>query len=130
MSDDIREVMRPTPFSPLKRVGKSGKRKKGSGGRTEGDEENEAPQAEEGEISDAELETLARDVETANQRLAKAGRDVRLRLAEGVHAPLVEIILPDKSGAELVTRRIKPSGFEEWVQRLESGEGLIIDEEL
>ncbi|MHC4712175.1 MAG: hypothetical protein ACYTAN_02745 [Planctomycetota bacterium] len=125
MSDDIREVMRPTPFSPLKRVGD----RQGRGGTHGHAESPDREQAEgEGTFTRDEMETLAREVEAANERLRGAGRDVTLTLVEEGGAPLIEIALPSEAGGGHVTRRVTPLEFPQWVERLESGEGIIFDE--
>lgn len=127
MSDDIREVMRPTPFSPRKRVGRSADRRGDGGGRQESAPEEPAPEQS---LCEEELETLSREIDAANGRLARAGKSVRLRLLQGPGAPLIEITLPDGDGAEAVRKTVTVGQLPEWVSRLESGEGLIIDETL
>ncbi len=124
MSDDIREVMRPTPFSPAKRVGD----RQGGGG-TYGHAESESEEGGEegGAFTPDEMKTLEREIESANERLRAAGREVTLSLVEEEGAPLIEIALPSEAGGS-VTRRVTPLEFPQWVKRLESGEGIILDE--
>lgn len=129
MSDDIREVMRPTPWSPLKPVGPSGGRR--DGGARHGDESGEEDEAAGDEAFSAEeMEKLHSQVEAANDRLKAAGRRVEIDIIDEPTGPLIEITLPGEAGGEHVTRRVRPREFPEWVSRLESGEGLIIDERL
>ena len=124
MSDDIREVMRPTPFSPAKRVGD----RQGRGG-TYGhaDSQGEEGGEEGGTFTPDEMQTLEREIELANERLRAAGRDVTLSLVDEQGTPLIEIALPSEAGGS-VTRRVTPLEFPQWVKRLESGEGIIFDE--
>ena len=124
MSDDIREVMRPTPFSPQKRVGNPSNRPGGEEGHAGGGEETGGEES----LSEEEIALLEREVEAANDRLAAAGRDFRLNLAIADGLAAIEIFSRDAAGGESVTRTITPGEFPAWVERLESGEGLIIDE--
>jgi len=130
MSDDIRGVMPPTPFSPLKRTTRSGDHKDGSEGHHGGwsDVEDEEPQQENPEA--LPLEGIAREVDAGNERLRAAGKSVRLRLAGSPGAPFVEIVLPGETGGEVVARRIAPGEISQWVPRLETAEGLMIDEKM
>lgn len=128
MSDDIREVMKPTPFSPAKRTGPTSDRHGGAAGHSGRSSEEEPP--EEPELSEKEMNVLLRDIEAANDRLAAAGRDVHLGLLEGPGSPVIEILIRDEGGPELVTRRVAPGEIDQWVARLESGEGIIIDDML
>ena len=128
MSDDIHEVMRPTPFSPLKRIARSGTHKDNTEERSGGWADDNA--AEEPPSQADDLETLAHEVAAANERLRVAGKSVRLRLAAGSDAPFIEILLPGEDGGEIVTRRIAPGEIAAWVQRLETAEGLVIDEKM
>jgi len=126
MSDDIREVMRPTPYSPRKPVGRAGGG--GGGGAGRYDEGGASEGGEDEGFSAEEMERLRGEVEAANERLAAAGRDVQIEIIETDGAPLIEITLPEADEGGHVTRRVEPAGLAEWVRRLESGEGLIIDE--
>jgi hypothetical protein len=128
MSDDIHEVMRPTPFSPLKRITRSGTHKDNTEERSGGWADDNADEKPPSQADD--LETLAREVDSANVRLRVAGKSVRLRLAAGSDAPFIEILLPSEGGGEIVTRRIAPGEIAAWVQRLETAEGLVIDEKM
>jgi len=132
-SEDIRSVSRLTPFAPLKRGSRSGEHKSnsegGSGGWAE-EESAEGVPAGEQSPSQAALEALERDVEGANGRLQAAGKQVRLRLQSAAAGPFIEIILPGEGGAAVVTRRIAPDEIASWLERLEKGEGLVIDERL
>jgi hypothetical protein len=130
MSDDIRSVLPPTPFSPLKRSTRSGDHKDSSEGHHGGwsDAEDEEPQQDKPE--GLPLESFAREVDEGNERLRAAGKSVRLRLAGGPDEPFVEIVLPGETGGEVVARRIAPGEIREWVPRLETTEGLMIDEKM
>ncbi len=130
MSDDIREVMRPTPFSPLKRVERSGDHKSNSEGYAGGWAQEDGSEQEGEAPGEETLNRLAREVDAANERLQTAGKKVRLRLAAEDGIAHIEIILPGESGASVVSRRIAASEIQEWVLRLETAEGLMIDEML
>ena len=129
MSDDIREVMRPTSFSSLKRADRSGRHKDGAQQHSGGWAEEESPQPE-AEERDAALETLSREVRDANEQLQKSGKTVRLRLASETGGPVIEVILPDEAGMAVVTQRIAPNEMQAWLLRLETAEGLVIDEKM
>lgn len=130
MSDDIRKVMRTTPWSPLKSVGRADGRKEGGARHSDegGDAEDEA--APEEAFSVEEMEELHSQVEAANERLRAAGRRIEIDIIDDSAGPLIEMSLPGEAGGEHVSRRVRPKEFPEWVSRLESGEGLIIDERL
>ena len=128
MSDDVREVMRPTPFSGLKRVARSGDHKDGTE-RQSGDFGGSEEEGKQGRDAEA-FETLRREVEGANERLRAAGKSLRLKLAGDADAPVIEIILPRGAGEETVTRRIAPDEIQMWVGRIETAEGLVIDEKM
>jgi len=110
-------------------VNRSG-RHKDNAQQHEGGWAEEEPRQEEAAQADADFEVLSREVEEANERLRRAGKAVRLRLTGGQTGPSIEIILPDEAGAAVVTRRIAPGEIGAWVARLESAEGLMIDEKL
>lgn len=126
MSDDIREVMRSMPFSPLKRVDRSGRHKDNAQQHEGGWTEEEAGE-DDGRRREA-LEALTREVDEANERLKRAGKAVRLRLAAAAGETAIEVILPGDQGQEVVTRRIPPGEMAAWVIRLETAEGIVIDE--
>ena len=126
MSDDIREVMKPTSYSPLKPAGKSGGHS--DGGPRHYDEGGDEEEGGGGEFTPEEMEKLRAEVEAANARLETAGRKVQIDIVGTASAPLIEITLPEADGGEQVRRRVEAHELSEWVLRLESGEGLIIDE--
>ena len=149
MGDEVHEVPRGVPFSQPRRADSVGarerlleeqerrqqKRRGSSGGGAQSADSGEpavAGRAEEaaGEAGEAGLEDLERAVGEANARLERAGRGVRLALAQAEGRPVVDILVPDPEGVLLVRRRIAPDEMAVWVARIESNEGLLLDETL
>jgi len=130
MSDDIREVMRSTPFSPLKRTDHSGDHKKNTEGYSGGWHDDEGQESGEKPLEAGQVEALEREIAAANARLTAAKKRVRLRLATRAGVPVIEITLPDEGAGVTVTRTIEPHEISEWTLRLETAEGLVIDEKL
>jgi len=130
MSDDIRDVSRTSPFSPLKGVSRSGAREKlsdgeqGSGGEGRDTQDNGDEQAD----ASAAVEQLDAEVRSANARLAAAGKNVRLRLAGGKSAPVIDVLLLEGAQVKVMSRRIAPSEIESWIARIETSEGLLLDD--
>lgn len=132
MSDDIRDVMKSSPYPPVHRATRGDARERLSDerqgsqgeGRYSGDE---TPQ----EGSDPrELERLAAEVNAANARFQAAGRNVRLHLAGGQSAPVIDILVLDAAGAKTFSRRISHSEMAAWITRIETSEGLLLDDTL
>ncbi len=130
MPDDIREVMRSTQFTPLKRTDRSGDHKRNSEGGSGGWQDEEGGEKPQTPIEASELDALVREIEQANARLADAGKAVRLRLAAARGTHVIEITLPAEAGGVVVTRTIAAGDIKEWAMRLETAEGLMIDERL
>lgn len=128
MTDDLHNV-RPAAFTPVRPPVRTGTRKpladhEDTSGEGRHDDaaggEDERPTADE----------TARKIEEANGRLAARALDARLRLAGTQAAPLVEVMVPDGAGGFTVARRFEPGGIEAWISRIETSEGLLLDERM
>jgi hypothetical protein len=130
MGDDIRDVSRTSPFSPLKGVSRSGARERLSDGEQGPGGEGRDTQDGGDEPADASaaVEELVAEVQAANARLAAGGKNVRLRLAGGPSAPVIDVLLLEGPEVKVVSRRIAPSEIASWVARIETSEGLLLDD--
>ncbi len=133
MSDDIGEVRNPSPFAPLRRATRGEARERLAdderGHRGEGrysEEESGGDEAPAGPTR----EEIARQVEAANVRLAAAGRGVRLAVGDSPAGVYVEVIMLDSAGANLAAARIDPREIAGWMKRIETSEGLLLDDTL
>lgn len=127
MSDEIGDIMKSAAYPPVHRVTRSGAReplsdeRKGEGEGRYGGEEPDTQR-------NAPVEELVAEVAATNERLAAAGRKVRLRLAGTPAAPVIEILMLDGSGLSVMSRQIAPSEIDAWIARIETAEGLLLDD--
>lgn len=127
MTDDLRDV-RPPAFTPVRPSVRAGTRKPVSDHEDTGGEgrQDDSGGGENGPTQ----EEAARKIEEANTRLAGRGLAARLRLAGSAAVPLVEVVVPDRAGGLTVARRFAPAEIEEWISRIETSEGLFLDERM
>ncbi len=147
MSDDIRGVPNTSGSMQHRRSNSVGarerlleiqeerqrRRREDPSGREEADGETrgleDAPSdSDADEAQPAGFEDLVREIDAANERLRLAGRGIRLQAGRGSDEPFIEVLVPDPEGVLVVTRRIDPADMAGWLVRIETSEGIILDE--
>ena len=131
MMSDLEGVSHPWGMRPVDRERKPRPRQPGPEGGGRESEEKEAPSEEQLAHTMRELEIA---VEKINERMAQLGKAVHLEIITTPSGPAVHIIdreMTDSLGREgwEATRRIQPEEALEWLNRLQQGEGLIVDED-
>jgi len=128
---DLEGVSHPWGMRPVDRERKP-RSQQGApqGGGREG-EGKEPPSEEELAHTMRELEIA---VEAINERMTQLGKDVHLEIITTPSGPAVHIVdheMSNSLGREgwEATRRIQPEEAIEWLNRLQQGEGLIVDED-
>jgi len=132
MADNVEGVNHPFGLRPVDRERKPAQQPGGDERRGGPDERGDAPE------TPLEMEHTLRELEVAvaeiNRRIDQMGQNIFLEIITTPSGPAVHIVdtehssALDRKGWE-VTRRITPADALKWLERMQKGEGLIVDED-